>query len=132
MKIIMTDQGHDFGTITIIRDAVVYGLDYLGLSSYDKTVEIILDDMCDGLNGMIIDDSVDYYTIVLDDKRIIGRIIHTLFHELVHLRQHICEGLGMKLDSCRNIPYLEREWEIEAVKVSAEMTKKYIDICLEG
>ena len=132
MKIIMNDQGHDSGTITILRDAIEFGINYLGLSSSDITVEIILDDMCDGLNGMIIDDSAEHYTIVLDDKRLICHIIRTSFHELVHLRQHIFEGLGMKLDSCRNIPYLEREWEIEAVSLSELMIKNYIDISLEG
>ena len=47
---------------------------------------------------------------------------------MVHLRQHIRDGLGMKLDSCSNIPYLEREWEIEAVEVSAHMMKDYISV----
>lgn len=132
MKIILNDQGHDSGTMKILRNAIDYAIDYLGLSSYDITAEFIYDDMCDGLNGMIIDDADDYYTIVVDDKRLILHIIRTTFHEMVHMRQHICDGLGMKLDNCSNIPYLEREWEIEAVLVSKLMVEDYIERTLNG
>lgn len=111
----------------ILRNAAIWAIGYLDLSSHDNIdVEIVLDDMVDGLNGMLIDENEHSYLIVLDDRREIGHIIHTLFHEMVHVRQHLRDGLGMKLESCAHIPYLEREWEIEAVRVSSDMMKEYI------
>jgi len=123
---ISNDYGLEEGRVEQIRSSAEFAFKYLGIEHADISVVILIDDMADGLNGMLIDESLTDYLIVLEGNRGLGDIVKTMFHECVHIKQHLRDGLGAKLDKMKHIPYLEREWEMEANRESVNMVLEYL------
>lgn len=76
--------------------------------------------------GMCIDDSETEFTILVKTgARNIGEIFNTIAHEMIHVKQYMKENLGMLLDDCEHIPYMQRWWEVEAFSNSVPMVEKF-------
>lgn len=76
--------------------------------------------------GMCIDDSETEFTILVKTgSHDIGQIFNTIAHEMIHVKQYMKENLGMLLDDCEHIPYMERWWEVEAFGNSAPLVEKF-------
>ena len=62
---ISNDYGVEEGRVEQIRSSAEFAFRYLGIEHADIAVVISIDDMADGLNGMLIDESLTDYLIVL-------------------------------------------------------------------
>jgi len=77
------------------------------------------------LLGMCIDEDVDrFIVIVKTGNRTVTDIFVTIAHEMIHVKQHIKQGLGDLLQGCE-IPYMERWWEIEAFQDSVKYVERF-------
>lgn len=77
--------------------------------------------------GMCIDLDPDRFLILVDDDRPQVNVFNTISHEMIHVKQHIKEDLGSLLDTCKDIPYMDRWWEKEAYENSMSYIKKFAD-----
>jgi len=57
-------------------------------------------------------------------ERDLGQMMVTLAHEMVHVKQYICDGLSEQFDN--SIPYMERWWEKEAFAKEVDLMKLLI------
>lgn len=113
---------------SLIKEVVEFANNNLNIREEDFEIEIFLDDIVDGANGMIIDDIPNKkFTILIQNGRHISQILMTIVHELVHVKQYIRDGLAEVSDSLfQNIPYLERWWELEAFEKTSEIIGDYV------
>lgn len=80
--------------------------------------------------GMCIDLDPDRFLILIDDDRPHVNVFNTLSHEMIHVKQHIKEDLGSLLDTCKDIPYMDRWWEKEAYENSLSYVQKFADMLI--
>lgn len=113
---------------SLIKEVVEFANNNLDIHEEDFEIEIFLDDISDGVNGMIIDDIPNKkFTMLVQNDRHISQILMTIVHELVHVKQYIRDGLAEVSDSLfRSIPYLERWWEVEAFEKTSEIVGNYV------
>jgi len=71
------------------------------------------------VNGACYQNSPDDYMIVLKVQENEGRMIQTLAHEMVHVKQYLKNDLASHFT--HDIPYMERWWEIEAFEKEEEL-----------
>ena len=57
-------------------------------------------------------------------------LITAIFHEFVHIKQHVRKEFPMF--ECTDIPYLERPWEVEAYAEQEKMLKKFKKVAEKG
>jgi len=115
-----------------VRRATVWAMRYLELDISPIPIKINLRGKVTSVYGDCLD---------LDHKIVIRLFsstewISTLFHELVHAKQYLYGDLQLensyaywkgRLLKRKNYDYSNEPWEIEAVKLEDEMTKKYLD-----
>lgn len=113
---------------SLIKEVVEFANNNLDIHEEDFEIEIFLDDITDGANGMLIDDIPNKrFTMLVQNGRHISQILMTIVHELVHVKQYIRDGLAEVSDSLfQNIRYLERWWEVEAFEKTPEIIGNYI------
>ena len=77
--------------------------------------------------GFCIDLEPGHFLImVYEANRNITQICNTIAHEMIHVKQYLKENLGYLIDTCSNIPYHERWWEIEAFNNSGTLVEKFV------
>ena len=118
------DINTNYENPTLVSHFVMWVCDYFKISPAHINIEIS-DDLSN--NGYCIDVSDDEFLILVKGGRDIGNIFNTIAHEMIHVKQYIKENLGSLLDSCSDIPYMERWWEVEAFGNSADLVKKFAD-----
>lgn len=69
------------------------------------------------------------YMIVLKTQTP-SKMISTLAHELVHVKQFVVDELSKKFDS--SIPYLDRWWEKEAIEKEKTMMDSLVEQIVSG
>lgn len=80
----------------------------------------------DGILGLCLDESDDEFIVfVKEQDRNIGQIFTTIAHEMVHVKQYMKENLGWFLNNRKDIPYLDRWWEVEAYSESVPLVEKF-------
>jgi hypothetical protein len=82
------------------------------------------------VNGACYQNAPDDYMIVLKDQENEGRIIQTLAHEMVHVKQYLKNDLASHFTY--EIPYMERWWEIEAFEKEKELMLALLQDIKEG
>jgi hypothetical protein len=89
----------------------------LTIASYDED---------DGNNGLCMDESdSEFIILVKETGRSVGKILVTIAHEMIHVKQHMKENLGWYLDNHKDIPYLDRWWEKEAFENAVILVEKF-------
>lgn len=81
-------------------------------------------------NGVCYQNSPDEYMIVLKEQENEGRMVQTLAHEMVHVKQYLKDDLASHFT--HDIPYMERWWEVEAYEMEREMMLSLIQDVKEG
>jgi hypothetical protein len=76
--------------------------------------------------GLCIDLDPDRFLILVDDDRPHANVFNTISHEMIHVKQYIKEDLGSLLDTCNDIPYMDRWWEKEAYENSSRYLEKFL------
>jgi len=69
--------------------------------------------------GAVYQNTPDDYMIVLKVQDNEGRMIQTLAHEMVHVKQYLKDNLADHFTY--DIPYMERWWEVEAYEKETEL-----------
>lgn len=113
---------------SIIKEVVDFANTNLNIHEEDFKIEIFLDDIEEGTNGMLIDDIPNKKFIMLvQNGRHISHILMTIVHELVHVKQYIRDGLAEVGENIfKTVPYLERWWEKEAFEKTSQIIENYI------
>jgi hypothetical protein len=109
----------EFDTV-LAREAVNFGIDYLGLWACDTPLRVVLRGYYDcGTYG----DSLDLDTEIIIRLSPEDHWIKTIFHELAHVRQYVDDELELEEKTAvwkgeiytRTIGgYMDEPWEIEA------------------
>jgi hypothetical protein len=82
----------------------------------------------DGILGLCLDESDDEFIVfVKEQDRNIGQIFTTIAHEMVHVKQYMKENLGWFLNNRKDIPYLDRWWEVEAYSNAVPLVEKFTE-----
>lgn len=120
----VSDNAHT----SLIKEVVEFANNHLDIHEEDFEIEIFLDDIVDGANGMLIDDIPNKKFIMLvKNGRNISHILMTIVHELVHVKQYIRDGLAEVCETVfQTVPYLERWWEMEAFEKTPQIIENYI------
>lgn len=91
-----------------------------------RVLEIYAQDDLGGALGMCMDVSEDEFMILIKTKhRDIGDYFMTIAHEMIHVKQYLKENLGHWMDTCSDVPYRQRWWEIEAFGESGPLVEKF-------
>ena len=92
-------------------------------------IEVVGDDWEGDNTGLCVDlDEKDFLVVVSTKDRNLTQIYTTIAHELIHVKQHMKDGLGSLLDAKNKPPYTQRWWEKEAREKSSDFVKKFVDI----
>lgn len=70
------------------------------------------------------------YMIVLKARADEGQMVVTLAHEMVHVKQFLCDDLAARFDTA--IPYDERWWEQEALDKERMLIKSLVEHIANG
>jgi hypothetical protein len=96
------------------------------LQVFPDSISIHGEDDLDGVYGLCMDvTESEFVILVKTGKRNIGEIFTTIAHEMIHVKQYMKENLGHWMDSCSDIPYKERWWEVEAFAESIPLVEKF-------
>ena len=82
------------------------------------------------LNGDVYDLDDRSYYIRINRQLSVDDLIKTIFHELVHIKQHIKKEFGgdvFAVDKSSKVAYEDRPYEIEAFKLERKMFDNYIE-----
>lgn len=91
-----------------------------------RNLEVYAQDDLEGALGLCMDVSDDEFMILVKtEHRDIGDYFVTIAHEMIHVKQYLKENLGHWLDSCSDIPYMQRWWEVEAFGESGPLVEKF-------
>jgi hypothetical protein len=82
------------------------------------------------VNGECYQNSPTDYMIILKVQENIGRMIQTLAHEMVHVKQYLKDDLTSHFTT--DIPYNERWWEVEAYQKEREMVLELLEDVKQG
>lgn len=117
-----------------IREALYYFEDELKLDEYDYvTVKVKVKKDIDvfgycSIDEVDEDDVVHTIEMEIQTGQSDDELIHTIAHEMVHVRQYVTGELSAELDVWRgkeidsdNMDYEEHPWEIEAEKLGDEL-----------
>ena len=117
------------GQMNVIKDILTFTTKQLNIDTKDYNVEISVDDIADGTNGMLFDNMKEKkFTMLIQDDRPLNDIIITMVHEMVHVKQFILDDLEKEIDKGSDMPYLERWWEVEAFSKTNEIIEKYCEM----
>ena len=81
------------------------------------------------LNGDVYDLDDRSYYIRINRQLSVDDLIKTIFHEFVHIKQHIKKEFGgdiFAVDKSSKVAYEDRPYEIEAFKLERKMFDNYI------
>lgn len=119
---------------TIISKFVEFVCRELCISPKTVTVESMHESVyySTGARGSCIDlEPGEFVIMVYETNRNITEICNTIAHEMVHVKQYLKENLDHWISICRDIPYEERWWEIEAFSNSFALVEKFTrGLCL--
>ena len=82
------------------------------------------------LNGDVYDLDDRSYYIRINRQLSVDDLIKTIFHEFVHIKQHIKKEFGgdvFAVDKSSKVAYEDRPYEIEAFKLERKMFDNYIE-----
>ena len=117
--------------IDLLRKALAYASNYLKLDE-DTFVDITFTRDCSAY-GYAMDIEPGEYEIEINSNNSVQEMIHTLFHELVHVKQYVygelVSGEGNKPSKwkgkvCR-ADYADQPWEIEAYDLDKKMLRNF-------
>lgn len=78
--------------------------------------------------GLCIDiDTEEFVIMVYEKNRNITEICNTIAHEMIHVRQFLKDNLNHWINTCWDIPYKKRWWEVEASSSSFDLVKKFTE-----
>lgn len=99
------------------------------LSIKPDSISVYGEDHIDGgVNGLCMDDSPSDFVILVKTKnRTVTDVFNTIAHEMIHVKQYMKENLGHWLDTCQDIPYMERWWEVEAFSNSFGFVERFVN-----
>ena len=82
------------------------------------------------LNGDVYDLDDRSYYIRINRQLSVDDLIKTIFHEFVHIKQHIKKEFGGDIFSISNekVAYEDRPYEIEAFRLEQEMLEEYNNV----
>lgn len=90
------------------------------------SVSVVPYEMDNGIVGLCLDLTDEDFVIFVKEKdRDIGQVFVTVAHEMIHVKQYMKENLGQLLNSCQDVPYVERWWEKEAYANATPLVEKF-------
>lgn len=109
----------------LVRSFVVWICNHFDV--YPDTIELN-ENQDDQTSGQCIDVSENNFVILVKiADRKLEDVFVTIAHEMIHVKQYIQQDLGRLLEDCKDIPYMERWWEVEAFGESANLVRKFLN-----
>ena len=111
-----------------IEDALWFAKSYL--LPRHKIDEIYIEPLKFGQCGDVYDLDDRSYYIRINRQLSVDDLIKTIFHEFVHIKQHIKKEFGgdiFAVDKSSKVAYEDSPYEIEAFKLERKMFDNYIE-----